>query len=262
MSVQRADLMGTRHTLNITYQTEQETLYTAATTLATSEPATATFSYTVASGDLPTYDGVPFSQMFIAFVFAAGQNTRTASATLCYRIKKNSTSIATATNLTVTASQYWTLAMRSSSMQNIVAGDVLEVLLWQSTANLTGALTWDYQAYCVDESRLKIERDSDLIANLALTISGTYPAFTAGTASIESSSGIYFYPTTGSSNYAVSGTAAFPGFKQDATYNVYRLNYNDITTTAELLNNATARPRYRNHHKITKIEWTPTNIQL
>ena len=266
MSVQRADLMGTRHTLNITYQTAQETLYTAATTLATSEPATATFSYTVAAGDLPSIDSgaVLLSAVYRPFMYAAGLNTRTASATLCYRIKKNSTSVATATNVSITASQYWTLNVYESGI-SVTAGDTLEVYLWQSTANLTGALTWDYQAFCVNLTRPQIANQNALLLNLTVTPDANYPNLTAGTPSVNATSdAIYYWRSNSSGTLLTANTAAATAYavKQDSTYKLYRLSYGDSLSGITGYSNATARPRFLTNYKLTKIEWTPTSIIL
>jgi hypothetical protein len=261
MSVQRADLMGTQHIMNITYPTPRETLYTAATTLPTSEPATATFSYTVGASDLATYDGVPLAYSDVGFLYAGGQNASTASATLCYRIKKNTTSIATATNLTVTASQYWTLNA-SSGLVGIVAGDSLEVFLWQSTANLTGALTWNYQAFTTAPSRIQVNPFTNtVLVNLTWTVDSTFPTLSLGTPSINStSSPLAYYGAA--AFYSLGSTFSINTYTQNSTYKMLRLYYGEIIGTPAVRNSATAMPYYDNNRKITKLSWTPTNIIL
>lgn len=264
MSVQRADLMGTRHTLNITYPTPQETLAGSPTLLPTSEPASATFSYTVAAGDLPTFDGVPTNTYYLALVYAGGKNTDASNnRTLCYRIKKNGTSIYTSTSLTVTANLNWTLSIYGANLNPVTVGDVFEVYLWQVTTN---ALNWDYNAFCVDVSRIQVDSIGKLIANAVYTYTQR-PSLTLGsTPTPYTTQGVtvYIQGGSGTDGYKkdLSGFT-FAGIRQHSTYNMYRSSSDGIYPwSEEIQSHASLKPRYYANRAISKIEWTPTNIIL
>jgi hypothetical protein len=261
MAMQRADIMGTRHTLNITYPSPQETLLTGGSVvvLPTSEPASPTFSYTVQASDLPTFDGVPVSVANHPMIFAGGLNTTGSAATLCYRIKKNSTSVNTATNLSVTANQYWTLHLFSlSGIGSVVVGDVIEVYLWQITTN---ALNWDYRAFSIIPSRIFVDSNMEKVFHrVNYTIDGTIPALALGTAASYNTVNALVY-FSASTNVALSSSTNFYCQKQDSTYGLIRSGQPDANmSTPTLRNSATNRPNYQIARKITKIEWTPTAL--
>jgi hypothetical protein len=264
MAMQRADIMGTRHTLNITYPSPQETLQGTPTVLPTSEPASATFSYTVAAGDLPTFDGAPYSIKYAPLLFAGGKNTDASNArSLCYRIKKNGVSIATATNISVTANQYWTLIIFHANLLGIVAGDTIEVFLWQITAN---ALNWDYQSYSVNFSRLFVDNPNKILSNVKYTFdSVNYPILALGNPSVQGSGSYNIKELSSTSNqniFLATPTTTIFAYKQASLAGLGSLEWGDTGTWQSILtrNHATLRPHYNNNQKITKIEWTPTNV--
>lgn len=259
MAMQRADIMGTRHVLNITYPTPRETLTGTPTVLPTSEPASPTFSYTVAAGDLPTFDGVPVSVTNYALVFAGGLNTTGSAATLCYRIKKNGVSTNSATNISVTANQYWTLHLFSrDGVGNVVAGDVIDVYLWQVTTN---ALNWDYQALAICPSRIFLDSKNEMIFyKVSYTINGSIPELTAGTATVYNALSPLVYI---SSSVSASLSASIDIYcqKQDSVYGLLRQGQPDNSgATPFVRNDSTKRPSYQITRKITKIGWTPTAL--
>jgi len=264
MGASRADLMGTRHTLNITYPTPQETLSGSPTLLPTSEPATATFSYTVAAGDLPTIDSgaALMSAVYRPFIYAGGKNTDASNnRTLCYRLKKNGTSVATATNVSITANQFWTWNVYENTLSAAV-GDVFEVFLWQIT---TDALNWDYQAFCVNITRPQIATQNALLLNFTVTPNGNYPDLTAGTPGVNATTdAVYYLRSNAAGAILANNTTAATAYavKQDATGRLYKIGYGDNLSGIISYSNSTQRPRFLTNYKITKLEWTPTNIVL
>lgn len=261
MSVQRADLMGTRHTLNITYPTPQETLAGSPTLLPTSEPATATFSYTVAASDICTYDHKPVGKIDSCFIVAGGLNTDVSNnRTLCYRIKKNSTSVYTSSAITVTANQYWTLQI---TLANIAVGDAIEVFLWQVTTN---ALNWDFNGFIGLVSRLKIgDGANKSFVNLVYTFDTLGVIFTLGTPTAWTAGSVFAIGAGNNDTWTIGTTSAtrtVTAQKQNDTTGIMKLQYGDASGEGSVQNSATSRPRITSQYKITKIEWTPTNIIL
>jgi len=250
-----SEFMGSQHTLNITYQTPQETLQETPTVLPTTEPGTATFSYTVATGDLPTFDGVPLSQSFVALLYASGLNTTAIPAIISYRIKKNGASLVTST-ATAAASQYWTLCLFNASLVGVVAGDVLDVYLWQTTTN---ALGWSWQGFAVNVSRIQVEKASKLHLNMIYTISGSYPIFINGTVYSSGSNVVTPAQSSGAVTMSLSNTRTFNAIRFYSTGSyAYRAYYGDLSASCFIANHASNHPYYYNNYKITSLSWIPS----
>jgi len=94
-------------TLTITLQAAQETLQGSPTALPTSEPGAGNeqISYTVGSGDLPTFSIQPSAKKWVAIVFGSGKFVT--AGTLYYRMKKNGSSVATSSSA-VAANTFYT----------------------------------------------------------------------------------------------------------------------------------------------------------
>lgn len=278
MSVQRADFFGTKHTLNITYPSARENLQGSPVTLGTTEPATATFSYTVVSGDIPTIDGVPIGVRYLANISMSGKNTDAANArTLCYRVKLNGTSIATATNLSCTANLYWTLNLKLQGLNNVVVGDVIDVYLWQITAS---ALDYRWDGFNVSISRIFVDGVlSRRIVNFKMTLTYIYNTgqiYALGNpsnANLGCGGEMYnFFNETFYGRYGNDGFSHFPSWgspravysveKQHPTYGLIRFSGGDISNSVAVATHASYYPYWHSPDRITKIEWTPTNIIL
>ena len=117
-------LLTSRKILNITYQTPQETLLGTPETLPTTEPATPQISYTVTSGDLPTFNMPLFKKIWVALLYGAGKAVT--AATIYWRMKKNGASVATGSG-SVAANTFYTW---SCGFYDVAVGDVLELALW------------------------------------------------------------------------------------------------------------------------------------
>lgn len=248
-----AAVYGPQKTINITYATPRETLQGTPTILATSEPGTVTFSYTIQQSDLPAFDGIPLSCSNMAIVFASGRNTTASLATINYRIKKNGVSLTTGSQ-SVTASQYWTLQLLDPSLIGVSVSDVIDVYLWQTTAN---ALNWDWNGLAINITRIKLEPSNRVFINKKYTVSSTFPVFSSGINAGLSSPRI---PVEG-------GNASYPSFSStttvkamvcNSTYNSLRQYIGDEASYVYVNNNVTYHPYYSVNAKVVSISWIPS----
>lgn len=251
------DLVNTKHTLNVTHATVRETLAGSPTTLGTSEPGTPTFSYTIQESDLPTFDGVPYSVKYTPVICAGGTNTDVSNArNLCYRVKLNGTSKITATNLSATANQKWTVSLNDSSLVGVVVGDVIDVYLWETT----GSLNWSWQGLSVLPTRIFVTASNNrVLYKVAYTNSGNFPTFSLGTPGTvqynnKTANGLFT-----DTNLSANTTVTFECLTQNTTKGIFTIDVGDVLGT-RINNHATTMPYTATNYKLTKIEWYPTKI--
>lgn len=244
------------HVLNITYQSPQETLQGTPTTLPTSEPTAGNeqVSYTVASGDLPTFSGsTPVSKIWIAAVYAAGK-TATA-ATISWRMKRNGTNVATGSTA-VAANTYYTLSSFFSGtlMVGIAVGDVLTISLWSNQADSN----WDYNAYQIQPSRAIVSNVTfkQTLCQVAFTLS--LMTLSLGNPSVQATSNVYFRIGTTSSPYgAVSGSQTVNSYTMLTGCGVFIIGQGDQSNSngGAINVSATYRPYYLQSRIPTSISW-------
>jgi len=154
-----------------------ENLQSTPTSLPTSEPTDSQISITLAEADLPVVKlndlpNIP-TITYLAYVYAGGQNTDSASQTVYWRMLKNGSSLSTG-SFSVDANYYWTI---SAFYYDVSAGDTIELRLWASSTNVN----WDYDAYACPYTR-PFPYESSKVVNLLVQTKDiiTYPTLTLG----------------------------------------------------------------------------------
>jgi hypothetical protein len=236
-------------------QAAQETLQGTPTTLPTSEPGAGSeqVSYTVVSGDLPTFSGsVPIAQTWIADVIAAGKAVT--AATISWRMKKNGSNVATGTQA-VAANTFYTV---NAYFVGVAVGDVLTISLWSNQTDSN----WDYNAYQIHYDRLIPENPNKLyVYNLTYTLftpNANLPTLVKGN---PASTGTQ-YPNfnVGNSGFAVpiSSSQNVGALLVSSIYGLVRMYYGEQAgvNTAIVNTSATYRPYYyQDYHWVSTIGW-------
>jgi hypothetical protein len=229
--------------LNITYQTPQETLLGTPETLPTSEPATPQISYTVASGDLPTFNLSPYQKKWVAIVIGAGKAVT--AATIYWRMKKNGASVNTGSS-SVSANTFYT---RQCFFYDVAVGDVLELALWSSVSDSN----WDYKAYQIQVSRLILLNKPRLLSPCNFAALATHPALTSGNPSLTISA---FYPYHCDAILpGISAATSYDFLYPKNTYGMFNINYGDYyyANSSVVRTSTTYRPYYYRNYVPTQI---------
>lgn len=230
-------------TLNITYQTPQETLLSTPETLPTSEPATPQIGYTVQGSRLPSLSYKPYQAVYVALVFGAGKFVTTG--TLYWNMKKNGVSVTTGSG-TMTANYYYTL---SAFFFDVNVGDVLELALWSSVTNSN----WDYKALAICVSRIIPFAKIRILAPVTIADFVTYPILTLGNPGDYSTSALY----------PLHDDYALPSITTTRTYDclycksngLFRVGSGDYSyaNTVQLRQSSSTRPYYYRNYLPTRI---------
>lgn len=237
-------ILGPRKEINITYKDPVETYQTGRGALGTTEPATPTFSYTLsATTHLASVDK-PIIYSNLAMLHVGGQNLTALSQYISYRVYKNSTEIIATGTQTVTASQYWTLRLTDADLVGVLAGDVIDVMLWSTNAD---ALEWQYDAIGCMITRIKPFNDSRKIL-FNVTYDGvSYPVFTSGLSPSLTSTqyGSYYGCFNATSGLIqLSSKQVVYAQSEDSNYGIYRLGFGDGSPPTKISNSATKMPSY------------------
>jgi hypothetical protein len=229
-------------TLNITYQTPQETLLGTPETLPTSEPGTPQISYTVADGNLPAFNMGVYAKKWIAYIIGAGQFVTAGS--VYWRIKKNGASVATGNSL-ISSYAYYTV---NCYFYDVAVGDVLELALWSTVADSN----WLYKAYQIQLTRLILMNKPRILVPCNFTALSTQPVLTLGVPSFSTYNpyvyhlDVFFVQITVATNFENL---------QPKTYGIFRTPYGDISNsnTAVVRTSASYRPYYYRNNIPTQI---------
>lgn len=236
-------ILGPRKEINITYKDPVETYQTGRGALGTTEPATPTFSYTLsATTHLASVDK-PIIYSNLAILHVGGQNLTALSQYINYRVYKNSTEIIATGTQTVTASQYWTLRLTDADLVGVLAGDVIDVMLWSTNAD---ALEWQYDAIGCMITRIKPFNDSRKIL-FNVTYNGvSYPVFTSGLSPSPASTqyGYYYGCINATSLPQSSSNQVVYAQSENSKYGIYRLGFGDYSPPTKISNSATKMPSY------------------
>jgi hypothetical protein len=230
-------------TLNITYQTPQETLLGTPVTLPTSEPAMPQISYTVAQSDLPTFDLLPYQKKWVAVLIGAGKAVT--AATIYWRMKKNGVSVNTGSS-SVSAGYYYTY---NCFFYDVAVGDVLELALWSNQTDSN----WDYKAYQIQVSRVILLNKPRLLSPCNFATVTLYPTLTLGN---PSSSNFAFYPYhCDNALPSIGVSTSYEYLYPKNTYGMFRINYGDYTSSNSSIikTSTTYRPYYYRNYVPTQI---------
>jgi hypothetical protein len=230
-------------TLNITYQTPQETLLGTPETLPTSEPATPQISYTVASGDLPTFNLTPYQKKWVAIVIGAGKAVT--AATIYWRMKKNGASVNTGSS-SVSAGYYYT---RQCFFYDVAVGDVLELALWSSVSDSN----WDYKAYQIQVSRVILLNKPRLLSPCNFAALTTQPALTLGSPSFTNYNLYPFHCDNALPN--INAAISYQFLYPKDTCGMFEPYYGDAysSNSSTVRTSTTYRPYYYRNYVPTQI---------
>jgi len=236
---------GSLKTINITYQTPQETLLGSSETLPTSEPTDPQIAYTVQAGDLPTFSLQPYSKIWIATLHPAGKFVT--AGTLSWRMIKNGGSVATGT-ISVAANYYYTI---SAFFYDVTIEDILGVKLWSNRTDSN----WDYKAYFIRASRFVFFNRLMLFKPISYTVSNL-PVLTLGNPGVPYEGQERIQLDSG--QYIVMdavGTFLFEVCYQKTTYGLFRKYYGDVSYQNTMLSqtHASYRPYYYRDKSSTQI---------
>jgi hypothetical protein len=238
-------------TLNITYQAAQETLLGTPETLPTTEPATPQISYTVAAGDLPTFNLLPYQKKHIAILIGAGKAVT--AATISYRMKKNGGSVESGSS-SVPANYFYT---RACFFYDVAVGDVLELALWSNQTDSN----WDYTAFHIQASRLILLNKPRMLAPCNFAAVSGFPILTLGNPA-TSSLGMKVYHIDKQFATDLSIATVFDFMYPKNTYGLFRLNNGDYNSanSSICLTSATYRPNYYRNYCPTQMIMRGLNL--
>jgi hypothetical protein len=231
-------------TLNITYQTPQETLLETPETLPTTEPETPQISYTVAEADLPTFNMQPFKKTWVAYLIAAGKVVT--GATIYFRMKKNGESVASGSS-SITANYFYT---RNCYFYDVAVDDVLEIALWSNRTDSN----WDYKACQVQVTRLILQDKPRLLVPCAFAALTPQPSLTLGNPSISATNPLcpchvdeHLQTITDAKNYE--------SLQPKDTYGLFRIYSGDYlnANASTSVSHDTFRPRYTRNRVPTQL---------
>ena len=239
-------LLTSLKTLNITYQTPQETLLGTPETLPTSEPGTPQISYTVAEGDLPAFNMGVYSKKLIATIVGAGKFVT--AGTVYFRMKKNGVSVTTSSSA-VSANYYYTW---NCNFYDVAVGDVLELALWSNQTDSN----WDYKAYHTRVSRLILLNKLRLLMPCNFAALGTYPVLTLGNPWPSSSAAVLYPYNLDLVLPSISAAILYESLYPKNTYGLFRVNYGDYYYSNGSTSARTS-PMYRPYYDCGKL---PTQL--
>jgi hypothetical protein len=233
---------GSLKALTTTIQSPSENLQGTPTTLPTSEPGTPQISYTVASGDLPTFSMGHYSQVWIAVLVAAGKAVT--AATINWRMKKNGSSVNT-NSFSVAANTYYTI---NAFFYDISVGDVLAIALWSNKTDSN----WDYNAYQVRPTRIILKSTLPVYVPFNIVTMVTHPTLVQGNPGVQAAYGMYLYHEDSFTLYKnTSAAVTFASLHPAGTYGFFRCyalgdmgNPNNAATSTS----ATYRPYYQTEY--------------
>jgi len=249
------DIQSGRKAVTVTIQAVQETLLGTPETLPTSEPGTPQISYTVASGDLPTFDPAMDSKKWIGYLVGAGKAVT--AATISWRMKKNGSSVNTST-FSVAANQYYT---GQFYFLDVAVGDVLAIALWSNRTDSN----WDYKAYQIHPTRVLPKTGHPILMPLNITALIAYPTLTLGNPNasatyecrIDLDDLAITYPGP-----LITTPQNFAALHAGPTYGFFRAYRGDITcgNTIYTGTHASYRPLYQKTYFPTSFVFRATEI--
>lgn len=245
-------------TINITYTAPRETVLETPETLASSEPTTASASFTVLNSDLPTFDMALTSVKYTGTLLVGGKNNSASSKTVNYSVSKNGSVVRTGST-SVPAGYYYCLD--SYNFFNINVNDVIEAKVWcDSTVDLR------YKAFFIQPTRVQTEGNTKhkLITDLNFTyINNQFSTNNTAPYGIGSC-----YNSTGNNLYVVRAEDYYSNFNNrgyipisihDKTKGLYILDIGDYALGTILTVNSEAIYKCNKCLLPVQIKYKPTN---
>lgn len=240
---------SSRKVVDFTYQSPDETLEGSPPLLDTSEPGTGQVVFTVASGHLPTFSIEPYSKKWTGLVY--GVCKAVTAATISYRMKKNSVSVATGTQA-VLANYYFTL---NCFFYDVAINDVLEIAFWSNQTDST----YNYKAMQIQVSRYAPFSVSNKIYQPISYIIAANPVLTLGNPQTIGTDNLRL-PFV-SAAYISSDTNLSAFIEGTWGYGLFYVSKGDVTAnTVEKATNATYYPRYNQNRVPTQIIYRTLNL--
>jgi hypothetical protein len=218
-----------------------ENLQATPTSLPTTEPTTSQWSKTLAAADFPTITPTPYSVSHIACVYLAGKNTDTVSQAVYWRMIRNGTSVSSG-SVGVSAGYFYTV---NAFFYGVVAGDVIEVRLWATSANVN----WDYDGFQVQPSRILTAEALNSPCYINFNSLATCPTLVKGAPNVYSTGSICVYHLDLFLTSITTPTIYDMLFPK-ATSSFYKLYYGDASNLNSALGVASSSYRpyyYRNY---------------
>ncbi|MEM3623437.1 MAG: hypothetical protein QXR76_06695 [Candidatus Bathyarchaeia archaeon] len=237
-------LLTSLKTLNITYQTPQETLLGTPETLPTSEPATPQIGYTVQSSDLPSLSFNVYSKKWVALVIGAGKFVTAGN--IYWRMKKNGSSVYY-NYASIPANSYYTVR---AYFLDVAVNDILELALWSNVSDSN----WDYKAYQIHITQIVPFRKPTILKPCNFASLTSVPNLTLGNPYGSGTQGLY--PV--SDDLVLQNIIAAKNFNvlyAALTYGICRIHYGDYSyaNQATNLSSSSYRPYYYKHYVPTQI---------
>ena len=225
-------------TLTITTQTPFEELLGTPVDLPTTEPETAQYEWTIASGDLPVFSITHKSVVWVAHFYAAGKNVSGASGTVYYRMVKNGSSVKTGSG-SVSDTYFYTW---NCYFYNVAVGDVLGIKLWAAAAGVNR----DYQARQIQPTRLAMVADGEIMKPLNYSSVTSHPVPSLGSPSYSATYAFEVYLPGTTAKVSLGSSSAIPELRHHATYKLFRIVRGDTSyaNSTQVKISTTYRPYY------------------
>ena len=236
-----------RQTLNITMQTPYEELLGTPVDLPTTEPGTAQYEWTIASGDLPVFSITHKSVVWVAHFYAAGKNVSGASRTVYYRMVKNGSNVKTGSG-SVSDNYFYTW---NCYFYNVAVGDVLGIKLWAAAAGVNR----DYQARQIQPTRLAIVADGEIMKPLNYSSITDHPVLSLGSPSCSGTYAFAVYLPGTTAKTSLGSSSAISELRHHATYKLFRITRGDASyaDSIQVKIATTYRPYYYRNYLPTQI---------
>lgn len=226
---------------SISFPTPYENVLGTPIYLPTTEPGSPQFSWTVASGDLPTISGL--SYILIGDMDVCGKNEDSIGRSIYWRMKKNGDQVAYSSS-GVSAGYFWTVR---AMWTDITIGDTLDLYLWTQVSDV---VYYEFDGHCVLPTRFFLSplKGSGIISRIYVSTMQYFPQYVASGLNPESTTQVVSFPR-GIDGAQVLGyivSTDFPLVPQHSTYGFLRVTPGDRSypNMATLANNATYHPYF------------------
>lgn len=227
--------------------------------MPTVQTSTVGATFTIVDSDLPVLNpSVPLK--YCAILHVAGKNNSGGLANVSMQSFKNGSPTAvgsTSTFSSITSTNYWTFNVYR--YPDVVVGDVLNVQVWASVANVT----YDYCALVIYPTQVQPAKSGAILKDLTYSNHvQPQPLFTKGISTVNGNSGSYVTQITTTQGFTAvngggsPGTFIVPAYVLNSNLGyLYKTANGDSGPGITGVQNATSKPvLYQN--------WVPGNISF